>query len=108
MPPAPALTAAAAWIPPVVQFALLCLFALAWWRADRKRTAEREAASEARHATVTSALEAMKTTLTEMRLALTGYVTIERHSASIAALHEKVNALDRNVAVLLDRKHRTT
>lgn len=92
----------------MVQFALLCLFAAAWWRADRKRTAEREAASEARHATVTEALEAMKNTLAEMRLTLTGYVTIERHSTSIAALHEKVNRIDRDVAVLLDRKHRAS
>lgn len=102
------------WIPPILQTVLMLAFALGWRRAESKREAERKE-SETEHAKsreqadalrtvqVTTAIDGLKTTLAEIRLQLTSFVTVERHSASVRELHEKFNKHGRQLAVLLHK-----
>lgn len=95
-----------AWVPPAVLCIAMIIFALLWWRASNRRQLEREQAEDKRYDAVATALVELTKSLAEIRLAMSGFVTVERHTASVSALHEKFNEHGRQLAVLLDRRKR--
>jgi hypothetical protein len=82
-----------AWMPPLVTTVFMLGFAFAWWRLLKRQEASREVADTERYEALAKTLEGISKSVTDMRVLIAGFVTVERHSASVAALHEKINAL---------------
>lgn len=82
-----------AWVPPLLMTIAMFAFAFAWWRSQRKAEAQRTADEDTRYGALKDSINILVGGFTEMRITLAGFVTVDRHAASVAALHEKINAL---------------
>jgi hypothetical protein len=94
------------WIPPVIQTVLMLLALAAYWRRKVQSEAATAQADNERYKAILQSMTELTKGFTDMRLALANFVTIDRHSESMAKIHEKVNEQSRKIAIILDRQQR--
>ena len=97
-----------AWVPPILQTIALVAVSLGWWRATKNREAERAVEEDHRYHGVTQALGSLSTSVADLRIAMGGFVTVERHSDSMSKIHGRIDEVSKKIAIVLDRTERGT